>query len=136
MRKKAKHRTIGFMIVVMMTILALLPHISSAMEQSFFDELNEVEEIEEIQYKAVVDQESMEVDAGAGNDRKDKVVGQEESVSEFLNTRHEVLPLGIEGGMKEVEVVSLFCIVTACTGLAVMMTTKKKKKVYSDINYW
>ena len=51
-------------------------------------------------------------------------------------TEFEVLPLGIKDGVKEVEVVSLFCIVTACTGVAVMMTNKKKKKVYDNINYW
>ena len=78
-----------------MIILALLPHISSAMEQNSFDEL-----------------------------------------VEFSNTRYEALPLGIKNEVKEIEVVSLFCIVTACSGLAVMVTTKKKKKVYDDINYW
>ena len=92
-------------------------------------------EEEDVNY-IVTYKDSLEVNAGAGNDTRDKAVGREERVFEFINNRYEVLPLGIKDEGKELEVVSLFCIVTACTGMAVGMTTKKRKILYDNINYW
>ena len=58
MKRVRKHKTIGFMLVVMMTILALLPLVSLAMEQNSSEELVE---LNEVQYEKVENQRDLEV---------------------------------------------------------------------------
>ena len=56
MKRVRKHKTIGFMLVVMMTILALLPLVSLAMEQNSSEEHVG---LEEIQHKKIENQGSL-----------------------------------------------------------------------------
>ena len=55
MKRIRKHKMMGFMLVAMMTILVLLPHMSSAMGQ---DSFGIIEELEEVQYINIENQGS------------------------------------------------------------------------------
>ena len=71
-----------------------------------------------------------------GNDTKVKPVGQGEKVFEFLNTRYEVLPLGVNAEIKEAEAVLYAGFAVTCPVLLLFGVALYKKRRVDNINYW
>ena len=71
-----------------------------------------------------------------GNDTKEKVIGAEERVFEFVNTRYQVLPLGIKVEAKEAEMALYAGIACACPVLLLLGIGLYNRRKVDSINYW
>ena len=125
MKKRTKYKIKCFMLVVMVAVLALLPHISSAMEQDISEVLDMVTYVDNAEERPI-----------SGTDTNLKAIGQEERVFELSNARYEVLPLKVKEEMKEGEKVLYACVAVAGPGLLLLGTSLYKKRKVENINYW
>ena len=70
------------------------------------------------------------------HDTKTILVGGEERVFEFLNTRYEVQPLGVKGGIKASYLMAFAGVIITPSTLIAATAKKSKRKYKESIDYW